>query len=217
MPEMDGYEATAAIRNQSVETRNPNIPIIALTANALRGDREKSLQAGMNDHMTKPIDASRLKMALMEWLPVKYHSTGESAADRRDIDDSADSSNRVIDTNRAIDSDIFDVNKLSENLSDDIEVMLLVLQSFIEDLPNYLEAIEQALTEKDWDSVRKFSHKIKGAAANVQARKLSGVAHDLENMAANKKIEGIIEKSNDLQHHSSEIIQIISNKIKDLS
>ena len=204
MPEMDGYEATAAIRDQSVETRNPNIPIIALTASALRGDREKSLQAGMNDHMTKPIDTVRLKMALMEWLPVKYHSNEESAADRRDTDDSAD-------------SDIFDVNKLSENLSDDIEVMQLVLQSFIEDLPNYLQAIEQALAENDWDSVRKFSHKIKGAAANVQARKLSGLAHDLENMAANKKLEGIIEKSTDLQHHSGEIIQIISNKIKDLS
>ncbi len=60
MPEMDGYEATRAIRDMSTEVRNHRIPIIAMTANALKGDREKCLEAGMDDYISKPINAQKL-------------------------------------------------------------------------------------------------------------------------------------------------------------
>jgi two-component system sensor histidine kinase/response regulator len=68
MPVMDGYEATAHIRNHSSNVRPHDIPIIAMTANAMKGDEEKCLQAGMNDYLSKPIDSQKLLTKLKQWL-----------------------------------------------------------------------------------------------------------------------------------------------------
>ena len=68
MPEMDGFEATKAIRNR--ETHGQRIPIVALTAYAMVGDREHCLAAGMDDYLTKPIHTGRLLEVLDRWLPV---------------------------------------------------------------------------------------------------------------------------------------------------
>ena len=64
MPEMDGYEATSTIRDQNSAVRNHNIPIIAMTANAMKGDREKCLEAGMDDYVSKPINVKKLADAI---------------------------------------------------------------------------------------------------------------------------------------------------------
>lgn len=68
MPEMDGYEATRRIRESSAGTRNPDIPIIALTADAMSGDRDKCLAAGMNDYLSKPVEPRQLGDVLEKWL-----------------------------------------------------------------------------------------------------------------------------------------------------
>ncbi|WP_338166730.1 response regulator [Vibrio sp. 10N] len=71
MPEMDGYEATREIRNTNNANINHSIPVIAMTANAIQGDKEKCLQAGMDDYISKPINAKALGDALAKWLPHK--------------------------------------------------------------------------------------------------------------------------------------------------
>ena len=68
MPEMDGYEASRAIRSGKAGELYISIPIIALTANAMQGDKEKCLQAGMNDYLAKPIEAINLDKKLKKWL-----------------------------------------------------------------------------------------------------------------------------------------------------
>jgi CheY-like chemotaxis protein len=68
MPEMDGYEATSSIRSGGAGERYLNTPIIAMTANAMKGDKERCLAAGMNDYLSKPIDAEALKLMLQRWL-----------------------------------------------------------------------------------------------------------------------------------------------------
>jgi CheY-like chemotaxis protein len=71
MPEMDGYEAAASIRDPRSGARNPQIPIIALTASAMKGDRDKCLQMGMNDYIAKPVKSTTVAAALEKWLPRK--------------------------------------------------------------------------------------------------------------------------------------------------
>ncbi len=68
MPEMDGYEATHTIRDENSPVRNHDIPIIAMTANAMKGDREKCIEAGMNDYLSKPIDIEQLKDTIARWV-----------------------------------------------------------------------------------------------------------------------------------------------------
>ena len=69
MPEMDGYEATRAIRAGKCGVLNPQIVIIAITANAMEGDREMVIAAGMNDYLSKPIHARQLTETIARWLP----------------------------------------------------------------------------------------------------------------------------------------------------
>ncbi|MFC2167289.1 response regulator, partial [Acidobacteriota bacterium] len=77
MPEMDGFEATSRIRDTQSKILNPNIPIIAMTAHAMVGDREKCIKAGMNDYLSKPIDVHDLSEMLEKWLPHKIKTTDQ--------------------------------------------------------------------------------------------------------------------------------------------
>ncbi len=70
MPVMDGYEASRRIRDSQITVNNPQIPIVAMTANIMKGDREKCLDAGMNDHIEKPLDFLKLQQILELWLPI---------------------------------------------------------------------------------------------------------------------------------------------------
>ncbi|PON11778.1 hypothetical protein C2W62_43050 [Candidatus Entotheonella serta] len=68
MPEMDGYEATSAIRQREAQARG-HIPIVAMTANAMQGDRERCLEAGMDDYISKPVKSKDLLAILQKWVP----------------------------------------------------------------------------------------------------------------------------------------------------
>ena len=83
MPEMDGYEATRQVRSGRRKVLDPNIPIIAMTANAIKGDREKCIQAGMNDYLSKPIDSGALATVLQCWAPQKEERSVSSVGNER--------------------------------------------------------------------------------------------------------------------------------------
>ena len=80
MPEMNGYDAAACIRNPRSGVRNPQVPIVAVTAHAMKGDREKCLAAGMNDYIAKPVQPSTLAAILDKWLPREPEGARSNAA-----------------------------------------------------------------------------------------------------------------------------------------
>ena len=84
MPEMDGFEATRHIRNPRSAVQNHQIPIIAMTAHAMQGDRERCLEAGMNDYVTKPVSPQALAEALDKWLPKEERELPKARNDQRD-------------------------------------------------------------------------------------------------------------------------------------
>jgi signal transduction histidine kinase/DNA-binding response OmpR family regulator/HPt (histidine-containing phosphotransfer) domain-containing protein len=165
MPVMDGYEAARWIRDPQSAVRDHHIPIIALTAHALRSDREKCLAAGMNDHVAKPIEPQILLETLNKWFKAK-------AAPGSFPDQPAPGQGRP--------TDIFDRGELVARLMGDVELLQLILAGFLEDIPQRIDALQNALAEGDALLVRRQAHTIKGAAANVSAPALGAVAYQLE-------------------------------------
>lgn len=166
MPVMDGYETTREIRNPHSAVRNHDIPVIALTANAMRGDREKCLAAGMNDHVAKPIEPQLLADTLNRWFA---DGTGAGPGKVRVAEGPQEK--------------VFDRGELLARLMGDEELLQQILAGFLEDIPQRIRALEQGLEQGDTLLVRRQAHTIKGAAANVGAPTLRQVAWQLEQAA----------------------------------
>jgi CheY-like chemotaxis protein len=168
MPEMDGFEATTAIRDPATGTRDPRIPIIALTAHAMKGDRERCLRAGMNDYVAKPIQPAELATALERQME------GRAPVGR---DDSS-----AVRTRR---DNCFDRAALVERLGNDESLVPEILGLFHEEMPRLLDEVTRAESERNGTKLSCLAHSIKGSSATVGAVALREVAFELE--AAAKK------------------------------
>jgi PAS domain S-box-containing protein len=169
MPEMDGYEATRQIRERRAGTRNPNIPIIALTADAMSGDRDKCLQAGMSDYLTKPVEPRQLADVLEKWL-LPPTAPGEV---RPPADPSSAKTKAV-----------FDPAGLLARLMGDQGLANRVMAGFLNDVPRQLRTLKNRLDAGDAQGARLQAHALKGAAATVSAEALLGLCCEVEAAAA---------------------------------
>jgi PAS domain S-box-containing protein len=162
MPEMDGYEATRLIRRGASEIADPAVPIVAMTANALAGDRERCIAAGMDDYLTKPIDPVRLLAVLQRilgstpLLPVVPEAL--MCSDRSVLDHAA----------------------LVEACGGDERFVHEILQAFLTSLNEMGPAIEAAARLGNLADLRGFAHQLKGAALNVHATRIAAAANALE-------------------------------------
>ena len=165
MPEMNGYEATAHIRDPQSGVSNHKIPIIAMTANAMQGDRDKCLAAGMNDYVSKPVSPAALAKALETWLP-RDDDKARSAVGRNDkpIDHVA----------------IFDYDGMMERLMDDTILAAKIAALFIDDMPKQIGALKQALLVSDSKNTTLHAHSMKGSGGNLGANQFRNVAAEIE-------------------------------------
>jgi len=170
MPAMNGYEATRAIRDATSSVLDHAVPIVAMTANAMRGDREKCLEAGMNDYVSKPIDPRALASALARWLPAAGAQRAPAVPAPEEAADPA--------APREV--PVFDWRGFLARLMGDEELAGEVLESFLQDLPTRLEALRLLVEAGDPQAVAREAHTIKGAAANVGAESLRQAAAQVE-------------------------------------
>ncbi len=184
MPELDGYEATAAIRgterNNGVEQA---IPIIALTANALQGDREKCLAAGMDDYLSKPFKLDQLLERLERWLPDRRLAPGAGPAVGTSPPAPA-ADNGALQVAVAV-----EVAGLDQKALDNIralqvagapDMLTQIIRIYLDDAPKLLQAIDQALADGDAHAAQKAAHSLKSSSANLGAMQLSGLCKDVE-------------------------------------
>jgi PAS domain S-box-containing protein len=164
MPEMDGYEASRRLRAPSARLANPGVPIIAITANALEGDMDKCLAAGMNDYLPKPVHPQQLAAMLAKWL-----APGASTAPAT-VPVAAPENRKVI----------FNQLTLTERLMGDRMLARKILGQFSHEMPRQMAALTQAMQEGNLTNVRLLAHSIKGASATVAAEALSQVALEME-------------------------------------
>jgi len=194
MPVMDGLEATRQIRRAERRRQRGidngtggsgkdadvvTVPIIAMTANAMQGDREKCIEAGMNDYISKPLDSRTLRALLMQWLPVVSRAE-ESAAPAAAVDEGA--------IPAGIDEAIWNYTEMRRRLMGDADLVRVVVAGFLNDLPRQLAALQQSLLLGHDEEFRRLAHTIKGSSANVGAHLLSAKAMVLE-------MEGILADS----------------------
>ncbi len=179
MPVMDGHEASRNIRIIEVESGRKRIPIIAMTAHAMKEDRDKCIESGMDDYICKPIDPTTLLEALERWLPNKKASTNPKAPKP---------GGHIPETISPVTADkaylkIFDADILKERLMNDTELIQKVLDGFLGDMPRQIQALVFFVDDKNTDDAGRQCHQIKGAAGNVGADTLRALAHDMENAA----------------------------------
>jgi signal transduction histidine kinase/DNA-binding response OmpR family regulator len=155
MPEMGGFEATAAIRALEAERQTPRMPIVAMTAHAMKGDRERCLAAGMDEYLTKPLDPRHL-CALVEQM-----AGGKPAAEPRD--EPATVSMEVL-----------------ARVGGDRELLAEISRLFVDDAPRHLQKIREALDTRDGEALRRAAHGLKGAAANFDADGVVNAARTIE-------------------------------------
>lgn len=169
MPTMDGFEATKAIRKLEA-LRGTYTPIIAVTALAMVGDRERCIAVGMDDYISKPIDRQMLKIKLNHWLQKDFVLRNQELARKYAQLDSAGN----------VEEDPIDLAELQEFYADDLED---VLHTFVESTSKAVQEIEFSIRDRDDASLAHLAHEMKGSSASVGAKNLAKLALFLERAA----------------------------------
>lgn len=168
MPDMDGYTATQEIRHLEKKQKNRRIPIIAMTAHALKGDREKCLESGMDDYISKPVDVQKLALILEHYLEGNHKPEHTSTP-----------------TNDNPKSTHIDMNRLHDIFGDDQKAIDELIKSFITSTKELLIDISKALEANDHESAKLLLHRLKGSAGNLGVIKI----HELSAEAEAKVLE----------------------------
>lgn len=181
MPEMDGLEATRIIR---AKEQSKKIPIIAQTALAFSEDRQRCIDAGMDDYITKPINASELLTLLTRFL-------GPPDAAEVSLRDLVPPKRRTNAEAAPAPGRIFNVGALRQRLGGDEDAVREMVQLFFEHTPQLVAQIRQALQGEHWEALTKLSHTLKGGSATFGAERLAELAAEIERMSKSA------EKTND--------------------
>jgi CheY-like chemotaxis protein len=177
MPEMDGVEATERIRSLGGDKPYyKNLPIVALTANAVSGMREMFLQSGFDDFLAKPIDTVKLDTILEKWIPQEKRTPPGT--------DSAIVKNKTAKANKpppaAIEIEGLDTKKGIRQSGGTVEYYYATLATFHMDGLERQKEIRKCLDAGNWSLYTTYVHALKGASANIGAYKLSEAAYALE-------------------------------------
>lgn len=168
MPVLDGFEATKTIRTEEKRT-GKHIPVVAMTAHAMKGDRERCLEAGMDGYVSKPINLQELYDAIENLLPMAkedeeqepYTEPGEAIIHRE---------------------------ALLERVGGDMDLLKELVDLFLDDSLGLVDRIRQAVTQKDADDLEKAAHGLKGSVLNFEAKSVADIAQALETMGRNRDL-----------------------------
>lgn len=175
MPVMDGYEATRRIRAEDSDVLDRNIPIIAMTAHAMKRDLDLCLTVGMNDYMTKPIRYNELAVILEKFL-----------SRNPELSESPPTGNIV-----------FDETDVTERLDGNRKLIRMLLAEFVKNTPGRIDALRRAFREREAEQTRILGHTLKGSSATAGAPGMEALASQIESAGKSKAfhtLSPLIEK-----------------------
>ena len=197
MPELDGYEATTVIREREGDGRHT--AIIALTADATERSRQQCLEVGMDDFVTKPVKREVLGEVLRPWIERATTKVESEASPETPATDSSDSGS----AGSAIDLEAFRRQMEEMDVGEMVEELL---ETFAQDAPERLAAIEVALSDGDAEEIRAAAHAYKSAAATIHAEGLAGLLRDMERAGRDGDVERARQLFTDLHSENSAVL-----------
>lgn len=209
MPTMDGYEASQIIRSGQIQEIPHDIPIIAMTANTMDGDKEKCLAAGMSDYLSKPVDADILLEKMEHWLNrSKVNQLQSNDGNDNFIDVSTDvitafrtpntetlTKTKVVKATSPdlTDTDTWQYNQLLVRMRNNQVMIKKLVEMFIEDNVDVKLKLEQAIVQNDLLALKSIAHKTKGSARNLSFVSLGSTLNSLESAVNEHKIDNLSE------------------------
>ena len=178
MPEMDGFELTQAIRAEEAATGRARLPIVAITANAMEGEAQRCLAAGMDASISKPLEIGQLRRILDRCLP---HPDGRAEAPAEGSPPG----------NPVSDCAPIDLGALSTLFDGDTEFVGQLLEEFVSSNTATRDRLVTAFGARDWDDVRQAAHKLAGSSRTVGARDLAAVGDAIELACVDKRLDGL--------------------------
>lgn len=198
MPEMSGFEATQAIRDRERKTRR-HLPIVALTAHAMQGDRERCLAAGMDAYLAKPVDATELIATVEKMARGKRRRTAPAKKQK---------------TNgaRATSDVVFDETAALAHTAGDRRLLIEMVALFRADAPQYVRRIGRALKQRDGDALRMAAHGFKSALATLGSERGRELAAELEQIGRERRFADAEGKYGRLRDHLRLVEQAFAAK-----
>lgn len=213
MPEMDGYETTRIIRKNEAGTKKHQL-VIAMTANAMVGDKEKCLKAGMDDYISKPVKTDRLSNLLQKWLPASEQNKDIEEEQSAPIAQSNESSSQASVQKKAMENSI-DLNVLRELVDDDQETMTEILQEFITSEAQIAAELQAACEAAQYEQVSGMAHKLKSSARYIGALKLGELCEQIEYHEQKEDDEKLKKLISDFKAEMSAVEKHITDWLND--
>jgi len=200
MPRLDGYAATGEIRKREGDTRRT--PIIAITANALAGEREKCKAAGMDDYLAKPVKQEDLRAIIEHWLPrdedgalavPEYRGDPGIIAKAADITGGLALSDQLLQNGHAgQDADSESVRQRVDELRAECGVDLLgsLIDMFVTDAETRIDTLHRLVADRDANGINESAHALKGSCLNFGADRLAGLLQRLEDCGEENRLDG---------------------------
>jgi CheY-like chemotaxis protein/HPt (histidine-containing phosphotransfer) domain-containing protein len=207
MPEMDGLEATRRIRDPHSPAKNPKAPIIAMTAHAVRGDREACLAAGMNDYLTKPVDPESFRAALAQWLPLPEPPPALEAPRN-----SPEAPAPPDETKEEPDAVVWNRYAMLDRLMGNEVMEERLRKMYLREMPDRMIELASALKSGDGAAATDLAHSLKGASAQMGAERVEALARAVEAAAANQDLSGASAKMEELAKAFSAVRRAMSTQ-----
>jgi len=182
MPLMDGYQATEEIRKYEQQSGIKPISIIALTAHAMQGDREKCLRVGMNDYLSKPFEERRLQTILQQWLP--------DAAQKKPEQSESINTDNLEQEHKPFHIDLAVINEIRQlQKPEGPNILHKIISSFLVNSPRLLERLKQAVAVGNHEDIWQITHSLKSSSASLGAIQMAKICEKLEKIGREQRLE----------------------------
>jgi PAS domain S-box-containing protein len=207
MPEMDGFEAARRIRDTQSKVLNPDIPIIALTALAMKEDKDLAFDAGMDDYLSKPVELQDLEKILNKWLHQDIEYIQENPVVNENINDLPSGA----DENSETSPQIFNRDSFLARLMNDENLVSKIGRAFLDDMPVQIQKLVSAIDSGDGIAAGQQAHKIRGASANVGGEAMRDIAVAMETSGGSGDLESLKILLPELQRQFGLLVDAMEN------